>query len=276
VDVKFRLPDPALAARVVNALARNYIEQNLEYKFVASKEASDWLGERLSEQRRQVEQAEIALQRYRSRHDAIPLQHRENIVVQKLADLNAAVTQAKTERFQKQALYNQLESLRTEQQRGARQLPGHPGQRLHPAAEGGAGGQLQSQYGAALGQARRAAPRDGQGAVGDRARRRPSWRARSQGRAVGAQRVPGGAGAGEQPDGGALNQQKAEAQAMNRKAIDYGVLERDVESERQIYESLLQRAKETGRQQRAEDEQHPGRRRRRAPARSPGVAAARR
>ena len=31
VDVKYRHPDPALAASIVNALARNYIEQNLEY-----------------------------------------------------------------------------------------------------------------------------------------------------------------------------------------------------------------------------------------------------
>jgi capsular exopolysaccharide synthesis family protein len=45
---------------------------------------------------------------------------------------------------------------------------------------------------------------------------------------------------------GALNQQKDEAMSMNRKAIDYGVLERDVQSNKQLYESLLQRAKETG------------------------------
>ena len=44
----------------------------------------------------------------------------------------------------------------------------------------------------------------------------------------------------------ALNQQKGEALSMNRKAIDYGVLERDVQSNKQLYESLLQRAKETG------------------------------
>src|SRR5262249_4107267 len=58
VDLKFRMPDPALAAEVVNQMARAYIEQNLEYKFMASKEASDWLGERLAEQRKQVEAAE--------------------------------------------------------------------------------------------------------------------------------------------------------------------------------------------------------------------------
>jgi capsular exopolysaccharide synthesis family protein len=43
----------------------------------------------------------------------------------------------------------------------------------------------------------------------------------------------------------ALEAQKLEALAMNRKAIDYGVLERDVESSKQIYQSLLQRANET-------------------------------
>ena len=33
---------------------------------------------------------------------------------------------------------------------------------------------------------------------------------------------------------------------MNRKGIDYSVLERDVQSNRQIYDSLMQRTKETG------------------------------
>ena len=44
----------------------------------------------------------------------------------------------------------------------------------------------------------------------------------------------------------ALGQQKGEALAMNRKGIEYSVLERDVQSSKQIYESLMQRAKETG------------------------------
>ena len=62
VDVKYRHPDPALATSIVNALARNYIEQNLEYRFMASKEANDWLGARLAEQRKEVEAAEARLQ----------------------------------------------------------------------------------------------------------------------------------------------------------------------------------------------------------------------
>jgi capsular exopolysaccharide synthesis family protein len=44
----------------------------------------------------------------------------------------------------------------------------------------------------------------------------------------------------------ALEAQKREALAMNRKAIDYSVIQRDVDSNTQIYQTLLQRAKETG------------------------------
>jgi capsular exopolysaccharide synthesis family protein len=45
---------------------------------------------------------------------------------------------------------------------------------------------------------------------------------------------------------GALDGQKFEALSLNRKGIEYSVLQREAESNRQIYESLLQRTKETG------------------------------
>ena len=66
-----------------------------------------------------------------------------------------------------------------------------------------------------------------------------------EGRAGRSHRIPG-RGAQEQSMTAALEAQKSEALAMNRKAIDYGVIQRDVDSNTQIYDSLLQRAKETG------------------------------
>ncbi len=44
----------------------------------------------------------------------------------------------------------------------------------------------------------------------------------------------------------ALDAQKTEALSLNRKGIEYGVLQREADSNRQIYESLMQRTKETG------------------------------
>ncbi len=111
VDVAFQSKDPRLAARVANAVAKGYINQNLEFKFLSSKEANDWLSGQLGEQRTKVEQTEAALQRYLEQNDALSLDQRQDIVVQKLADLNAAVTRAKTVRIEKEAIYKQLENL---------------------------------------------------------------------------------------------------------------------------------------------------------------------
>jgi capsular exopolysaccharide synthesis family protein len=243
VDIKYQLPDAAIATAVTNALAKNYIEQNLEYKFLASKEASDWLGERLGEQRKQVETAEVKLQQYREQTDAISLQNRENIVVQKLTDLNAAVTQAKTERFQKEALFQQLQGLRN----NAAALNTFPAILTNTFIQQQKAelARLQSQYaqlGEKLGERHpdmlkiRSAIDQAQAKVdGEIGNVVQSVRNEYQ-----------TALAKENSLVAALNQQKGDALSMNRKAITYNVLERDMQSNKQIYESLMQRAKETG------------------------------
>ena len=242
VDVKFDAPDAALSARVANGLAKAYIEQNLEFKFLSSKEASDWLGQRLSEQRQHVESTEQALQRYREQTDAVSLEDRQNIVVQKLADLNAAVTRAKTERLQKEAAYNQVRTLSernaldtfpailantfiqqqkseiADLQRQQAQLseklgPRHPDMLKLSNAIQTAETKLQTEIAKVV----QAVKNEHQAAVIQ-----------------------------EQNLAAALEQQKRDALALNRKGIDYGVLQRDAATNRQIFDSLLQRAKETG------------------------------
>ena len=243
VDIRYRSPDPQLATRAANALAKNYIEQNLEYKFLASQEASDWLTERLSEQRKEVENAELALQQYREQNDAISLEDSENIVVQKLADLNAAVTRAKTQRIEKEALYNQLRA----SQSNPAALDTFPAilsnsfiqqQKAEIARLQREQAQLSEKLGDKHPEMQRvtAALEISQSRLkGEIAKVVQAVRSEYQ-----------AALAQENNLTVALNQQKGEALAMNRKAIDYTVLRRDVESSRQIYDSLMQRAKETG------------------------------
>lgn len=243
VDVKYQSADPALARAIANGMAKNYIEQNLEYKFLASQEASGWLGERLAEQRKAVEDAELALQRYREQNDAISLEDSENIVVQKLTDLNAAVTRAKTVRIEKEALYNQL---RVSQSNPA-------ALDTFPAILTNAFIQQQKADLATLQQQQAQLSEK----LGDR---HPDMQKLRAAIAISQSKLSGEIGkvvqsvrseyqsavAQETSLVSALNQQKSEAQSMNRKAIDYGVLQRDVESSQQIYDNLLQRAKETG------------------------------
>ena len=58
VDLNYTSTDPQFAALAANAIAKAYIAQTLEYKFLSSKDASDWLGQQLTEQRKQVEASE--------------------------------------------------------------------------------------------------------------------------------------------------------------------------------------------------------------------------
>jgi len=244
VDVSYESPDASLAARVANGLAAAYIEQNMEFKFLSSKEASDWLSARLGEQRKQVENSEQALQRYReSTNDAVSLEERQNIVVQRLAELNAAVTRAKTDRIEKETTYNQIRSLQNERgaldtfpmilsntfvqqqkneladlQRQQAQMsekfgPNHPEMVKISSAIRASEAKIQSEIAKIV-----------QAVQNDYQRSIIQERSLAQ----------------------ALDQQKRDALQLQRKGIEYSVLSRDATSNRNIFESLMQRTKETG------------------------------
>ena len=95
VEIRFTSTDPLFAADMANALAKAYIQQSMEFSFTASKDAADWLSARLAEQRKTVEESEAALQAYKEKNGAVAVEDRQNIVVQRLTDLNAALTQAR-------------------------------------------------------------------------------------------------------------------------------------------------------------------------------------
>jgi succinoglycan biosynthesis transport protein ExoP len=243
VDVKYASPDPAMSRDIANALAKAYIEQNLEFKFMASKVASDWLGSQLAEQKKLVEASELALQRYREQNDGIALDEKQDIVVQKLADLNAAVTKAKTERIEREARYRQIQSIQSD--RAALDTS--------PAILGNS--YIQQAKIELAGLQRQLAEISEK--LGDRhpdiVKLRSSIQvADSKLQAEIAKVVQSvrneylAAQAQEDSLVAALNQQKNEALSMNRKGIEYGVLARDAASNRQIYDSLMQRTKETG------------------------------
>jgi succinoglycan biosynthesis transport protein ExoP len=241
VDVTYESPDPELAARVVNTLTSTYINQNLEARSYASKEASAWLTDQLAEQRRKVETSELALQKYREQENNLSLDAGENIVVQRLNALNSVVTGAKTDRISVEALYRQLaasqgnpEALDTSppirsnnvvQQLKAR-LADLQRQRLQLSSSLGAKHPEMVQVDAAINAAR-------------------SDLATEVAKTVESVRQEYLAAQSREKDlTAALDTQKASALALNRQGIAYGVLLREVESNRQIYQNLLQRTNE--------------------------------
>src|SRR5262249_38591122 len=111
VELRYQSTDPVFAANAANAVAKSYIQQSMDFRTTTSKAAADFLGDRLGEQRKAVEKSEAALQAFREKNGAVSVaDNSSNIVMARLTDLNAALTKAKTERINREALYNQLKS----------------------------------------------------------------------------------------------------------------------------------------------------------------------
>jgi len=243
VDVSFLSPEPALSSRVANALAKQYIEQNLEFKFLATKEATDFLNARTAEQRKSLEKSEQALQQYREKTGAMALEDRQNIVVQRLSDLNAAVTRARTERIEKESVYNQIRAIQTDRT-AVDTFPAILNNTFIQQLKGQLNEQqrLKAQLAEKLG-ARHPDMVKAQSAIETTETR---INAEVQKVVQALRNDYQAAQANERSLQASLDQQRGEAQDLNRASIQYGVLQRDATSNQTMFSGLLERSRETG------------------------------
>ena len=242
VDISFEGAHPDIIKTIANRHAQEYIEKNLEMRFAASQDAVEWLQKQLFAKKEMVEKAENALQLYKEKMKIVSLEDRQNIIVQKLEDLNSTLTTARTQRIVLETLYNQtkkysgdpelMESipdvmnnsliqglkkdyvkLRTDiinlsDKYGEK----HPNIiRITAEAE-----ELESRINSEVKKIIRSIETDYKVAV-----------SREDSLSV------------------ALEEQKKVALDLNRKAIAYGTLKREAEGERAMYDILLKRMKET-------------------------------
>jgi capsular exopolysaccharide synthesis family protein len=243
VDVTFTSPDAQFAARAVNALAKQYIDQNLEFRFLATKEATDFLNAQTAEQRKTLEESEQALQAYREKTGAMAIEDRQNIVVQRLADLNTAVTRARTDRIEKESVNNQIAKI----QNDSAALDTFPAILNNTFIQ-----QLKSQLNEL--QRQRAQLEEKLGARHpDMTKVQSALDATEARLNTEVQKVVHAirndyqaALANERALQASLDQQRAQAQEINRASAQYGVLERDAAANQTMFAGLLQRSRETG------------------------------
>ncbi len=110
LSLTFSSEDPRKAAKIANALADTYVVDQLEAKFDATKKANEWLSSRLSTLRTQVQDSERAAEIYRSQNG---LQDAGGTTIndQQLSELNAQLILAKTNLAEKQAKYTRAKQI---------------------------------------------------------------------------------------------------------------------------------------------------------------------
>jgi capsular exopolysaccharide synthesis family protein len=250
IDIHYKSSDPDLAARVVNTLIHTYIEQNFKTRFESTMQASDWLSKQLVDLQMKVETSQEKLVQYQKEHEILGIDEKQNIITSKLDELNKELTAAESERMEKESIYRLVQS-------------GDPDTAAAAALGSNAGAGRTSSTSSLLEKLReqQADLKIQVAQLGTQFG--PSYpkvaQLNSQLKEVEAQiqiemtkvvsRVRSDYLASLQRENmlhGAMDKQKQEANRLNESAIEYSLLRRDLETNRTLYEGLLEKLKEAG------------------------------
>ncbi len=108
IRVSFDHTDPELAAAVVNATGKIFIDRSFERKTSRYAGTSDWLDRSTRELKSKVAQAEQALADYTRVNGIFSTEGKENLTVEKLTSLHAQATKAEMDRMLKESLYEEV------------------------------------------------------------------------------------------------------------------------------------------------------------------------
>ena len=238
IEVQFAAEDPQLAAQVVNTHLQNYVEQNFRSKYDATIQASNWLSAELEELRIKVEKSEDARIAYERENQIWQIDEKQDITTQKLADLSKAVTDAQTDVAQKEAFYRMAISGNVDALPAARSNPVVSNLTNRKSALSEEYAQAVDQYGPNFPKVLRIAAQ--QKEVDDDLEKARKTMIESIEEDFTTARTH--ADLLQE----ALDKQKADANGLAEKLVQYHILQHDAESNKQLYDGLLQKLKEAG------------------------------
>jgi len=105
LDVSFESTDPQLAAKVLNAHLKNYIEENFTSHLASTNDASHYFQDQLAELKEKVQRSEDARLQYERDNQIWEIDEKENITTDKLGQIDKELTDAQADRIKKEADY---------------------------------------------------------------------------------------------------------------------------------------------------------------------------
>jgi succinoglycan biosynthesis transport protein ExoP len=250
IEVHYRSPDKDLAANVVNTLMTTYTENNFKSRFDSTMQASDWLSKQLVDLQMKVETSQEKLVHYQKEHEILGIDDKQNITTAKLDELNKELTSAESERMDKESIYRLVQAGDTDTIASAASVLDSAG--VNSQSAGGLleslrtkeadlkiqAAELNTQFGPAY-------PKLAE--INNQLKEINSQLLAETKKLSG--KIKGQYMAALQRENmlhDALEKQKQEANKLNESAIEYSLLKRDLDTNRQLYEGLLEKLKEAG------------------------------
>lgn len=243
LDVSVEHGNPHMAQKLADAVAMAFIEETIHQRALTSQTAHDFLLEEAARLKQKLRESELRMQAYKEENpNAASLEERQDTVVGKLTSLSEQLADAKARRLRLETDWQEAERL----QNDADALLQIPSVATHPQIL-----DLQKQV-TSLEQRivtlksrytekhpkmieARASLEGVKESIPETALQLPQLLRAAFDTAV----------SNEESFQRALADQEKLALALTRQGIDYNVLKRDVETDQAVYESILQRLKET-------------------------------
>ena len=239
LDVTFEATDPRLAARVLNKHLEEFQAQNFSNRLSSSTNASSYLTDELNDTKQSFEAAEQKRLQYERENQIWTVDEKQNITTQKVSEIDKELTAAQEDRIKKQADFemaskgnvdalpairesSQIASLTNKQSELRQQYIAETTAKLGPNFPSVKALQEQIKNIDVL------VANEKKNIVG---RIEQDYRIAQQRETLLTQ---------------ALDKQKVEANQMAEKLVEYNLLVRDVESNKQMYDGLSQKLKEAG------------------------------
>lgn len=241
VEISYESPNPQLASTITNSVARAYMEQILDMKMNASRYTLQWMTQKAEEERKRLEKSEKALQDYMKKYNIVTLENKVTVLPQKLSELSTELVKAETRRKELEVLYNRVKKFRKNPEKAETM----PAIATDPTVQSLREQILQAEqnimelskkYGYKHPVMKRAVS---------------ELNALKERKAQEIQRVIDSikndyelALSKERNLKALLSRTKSEALELNEKFIQYGILKREVETNRQLYDALMKKIKE--------------------------------
>jgi len=243
VSVKFEHPSPTLAAEITNALARQYVKHNLDIKLRGAQEAMTWLNEQMTSLRAKVQESSVALQNYRVKAGIMGLQEQRQITAQKIMDFNKQYLESQAQRLSVEAKMNELQRVTSDRGGAATIFTVADSQLIQKLKQEASELEVTKAKLSRTYKDKHPEILKIEAQI-EQVAQRIDAEIKTMMRAVQTEfRV---ARAREETLLGNVNRLRAEAQELNEKEIQYLNLQRDADSNQQLYEAVLKRLKETG------------------------------
>ncbi|MBI4229021.1 MAG: polysaccharide biosynthesis tyrosine autokinase, partial [Deltaproteobacteria bacterium] len=237
LDISFESADRELSANAVNTLVDKFIEWVLDRRLDATKAARGFLEKQLEQVKAKLERAEEELSAFAKSADIVSLDENLNLIYKQLAELNETLSETESERLSKEALYKEVQNGNYEYLPQVMSDPSIQALNEEYTKLNSEYDHLAVVYGPNYPEIKQLRAR--------RDRIRSDIAGRTDAIAESIKKDYQGAVRKENIIRKRTTDQKNQTARLNDKAIQYKILEREVDTNKSIYQNLLQRLKET-------------------------------